>query len=76
MSRSYKKHPIFTDNSDAGEKKSWKKIFNKKLRRSSKYIDIPDGGYYKKCNESYYICDFKSVPDWDDPDNVRKARMK
>lgn len=75
MSRSYK-YPIFKDNDGAGKKKSWKTIFNRKLRRNKKYFDIPDGNSYKKINDSWIICDYKfryseesSTPPW-------KAKMK
>ena len=35
-------------------------MFNRRIRRSSdpKYQDIPNGGAYKKLNNSWEICDY------------------
>ena len=53
MSRSYKKTPCYQDNA------GMKKIFNRRLRRSSKCQDIPSGKAYRKMNETYNQCDYK-----------------
>lgn len=54
MSRSYKKHAYIP----VGDK-SWKKIYNRKLRRTNKYnYDIPNNiGLYKRENNSWNIVD-------------------
>lgn len=54
MSRSYKKHPWATDNSD---KKIHKKIANRRVRRFNR--DIANGKAYRKLYESWEICDWK-----------------
>lgn len=74
MTRSRKKHPMWTDNPDAGEKKSWKKIFNRRIRRSQKTTDISNGCEYKKLNNSYDICDYKWFPY--DEEIAKKAGRK
>lgn len=53
MSRSYKKTPCYQDNC------GMKKIFNRRLRRSSKCQDIPSGKAYRKVNETWNQCDYK-----------------
>ena len=60
MSRSYKKHPIIKY---AGNK-DYKKRFNRKLRRTTKIDDIPNGNAYKKMNESWEINDIVSRYTW------------
>lgn len=56
MSRSYKKFPLVKDKNPG-----MKQLANRKFRRSNKFDDIPmnEHGYYKKCMESYDICDYK-----------------
>ena len=49
MSRSVKKNPYSTDN-----KKFYKKLSNKKVRKYKKY-EIKNGKSYKKIYSSYYI---------------------
>lgn len=55
MSRSYRKHPFIADRNPF-----LKKMFNRRLRRKSNKIpfDMPNGGRYKRLNDSYDICDF------------------
>lgn len=53
MSRSYKKHPYFLMIGD----KSFKKIYNRRIRRTHLVDDIDSGGSYKKFNDSWNICD-------------------
>lgn len=63
MSRSFKKHPGFQICGD----KSFKKIFNRRIRRAKKLDDIPNGGAYKKLNDSYEIADYKEIgPKWEE----------
>jgi hypothetical protein len=52
MSRSYKKHPIYKDNTGSDNKTD----FNRRLRRTR--TDVPNGSHYKKENESWDICDW------------------
>ena len=53
MSRSYKKYPIVKDSCD----KAMKRFANKKVRHIE---ELPKkGNAYKKCFESYDICDWK-----------------
>jgi len=54
MSRSYKKHPGYTD-SPHGDHKRWA---NKVVRRTR---DITDGCLYKKHYPQWDICDFKCI---------------
>lgn len=65
MSRSYKKFPICKD--PAG--KFMKRFANKKVRHT---LDIPSGGSYKKCFESWDISDWcwiwtkdQAIKDWE-----------
>ena len=65
MSRSYKKFPICKD--PAG--KFMKRFANKRVRHT---LDIPSGGSYKKCFESWDISDWcwiwtreQAIKDWD-----------
>lgn len=58
MTRSYKKHGFVHG---AGHDGSWKKIFNRRLRRNDKFNDIPDGGAYKKLNCSWSISDWPCI---------------
>jgi hypothetical protein len=73
MSRSYKKHPVCKDSANQEEKR----IANKKVRHT---LNIPSGGSYKKCYESWNISDWcwrwtkeEAIRDWEkaqeDPDN-------
>lgn len=54
MSRSWKKNKW----SKVGDP-SFKKIFNRKIRRNSKYMDLPSGNAYRKVNDSWDICDYR-----------------
>lgn len=60
MSRSYKKHKWFKCENDS----TWKKIFNRRLRRSNKCKNIPQGSGYKKINCSDKICYYKIECSW------------
>ena len=51
MSRSYKKFPVRKQQAD----KDMKRFANKAVRRTE---DIPNGGSYKKCFESWEISDW------------------
>lgn len=62
MSRSYKKHNIIKCAGDT----SFKKIYNRKLRRTTKLDEIPNGKAYKRMNESWEIYDFISRCSWED----------
>ncbi len=53
MSRSYRKGYQCAGNKD------FKKIFNRRLRRSQKCQDIPNGAAYKRFNCSYDISDYR-----------------
>lgn len=59
MSRSYKKHPVYTDGRN-GQKKS-KRYANKKVRHSK---NVPNGKYYKRYFCSYDIHDYVSRWTW------------
>ena len=59
MSRSYKKG--FQGYGD----KKMKKIFNRRLRRSQKCKDIPNGSAYKKFNCSWKICEDRGFVTWE-----------
>ena len=52
MSRSYKKHPVVT----CAKNKKGKKEANKKVRKTD---DIGNNSNYKKCFNSWDICDYK-----------------
>lgn len=54
MSHSYRHHYVFKTAGD----KSMKKIFNRRLRRSQRCCNIPNGNAYKKYNNSWYIADY------------------
>lgn len=71
MSRSYKKFPVCKQPAN----KYVKRCANKKVRRT---LDIPNGGSYRKCFESWDISDWcwiwtkdQAIKDWestkDDP---------
>ena len=50
MSRSKRKNPFHTRvPTSVGEMKAWKKMINRKIRRSR--VDIFNGGYVKKMSE-------------------------
>jgi len=53
MSRSYKKHPVYSDHWEG--KKFTKKWANRKIRHSK---DIPNGKQYHKFYESWNIADY------------------
>lgn len=84
MSRSYRHSDYIKSCGD----KSYKKIFNRRLRRSSKCSNpdsIPAGNAYKKFNESYDIVDYRFDSSWeefrkwntvDEPENKAYARWK
>lgn len=64
MSRSYHHHlthmPCCYD-------KSWKKLYNRRLRRAFKNdLDFPNGNHYRKLNESWNIVDFRCDVSWED----------
>lgn len=61
MSRSYKKHNWFKCAGDT----SMKKLFNRRIRRNKKYIDIPDGNAYRKLNCSWDIADYRFDGSWE-----------
>ena len=54
MSRSYKKHPVVSD--DWTSKKLAKRWANKKIRKDK---DIPSGKYYRRKYETWYIRDYR-----------------
>lgn len=60
MSRSYKKHPIYTDGSPHTTKEM-KKFANKTVRNAK---DVPNGKAYRKYSESYNIHDFVNRWTW------------
>ena len=62
MSRSYKKHPYFLMIGD----KSFKKIYNRRIRRAHLADDVNSGGSYKKLNDSWDICDCKCYYPWEE----------
>lgn len=70
MSRSYRHHYIFKTAGD----KSFKKIFNRRLRRSSKCENIPDGNAYRKYNNSWEIADY--VYRYNDYEEYREANKE
>ena len=58
MSRSYKKNPVVTD--DSQHKKYMKRIANKVVRRRLKDAeDLPTRLPHKKMTETWMICDYK-----------------
>lgn len=65
MSRSYKKFPVCKDSAN----KFMKRYANKKVRHT---LDIPNGGSYRKCFESWNISDWcwiwtkdQAIEDWE-----------
>lgn len=62
MSRSIKKRAWIKDNQHS------KKIFNRRIRRSMKDLDLPSGNYYKRLNDSWEQCDYKFPVDKEDCD--------
>lgn len=65
MSRSYRHSNYVKCCGD----KSYKKVFNRRLRRSSKYSSpdsIPAGNAYRKLNESYDIVDYRFDSSWEE----------
>ena len=56
MSRSFKKSPCCPI---ASKDETAKKRFNRRIRRTMKIDDIPDGAAYRKLNDSYDISDGK-----------------
>ena len=58
MSRSYKKNPVVTD--DSQHKKAMKRIANRTVRRRIKNVeDMPARLPHKKMTETWMICDYK-----------------
>ena len=77
MSRSYKKHPYYTDGSPKTTKEK-KKFANKRVRN---YEDLPDGAAYKKISESWDIHDYanrwtweEAKKTWEDEDSYLRKR--
>ena len=62
MSRSFKK--IGHCKSEKSCKKG-KQFANRRLRRKGINFEIPNGKAYKKLNESWDICDYKSIETWE-----------
>lgn len=62
MSRSYKHHPYFKCAGDT----SYKKLFNRWLRRTTDIDDIPDGNAYKKKYCSWFIADYIFDGSWEE----------
>lgn len=60
MSRSYRKGIQCCGD------KVFKKIFNRRLRRSQKCEDIPSGSAYKKFNQTWLIADDRFSVTWED----------
>lgn len=60
MSRSYKKHNWCKCAGDS----SMKKLFNRRIRRSKKFEDIPNGNAYKKLSCSWEIADYRFDSSW------------
>lgn len=61
MSRSYKKYNW----AKCGGDSSYKKIYNRRIRRALKNEDISSGSYYKKLNNSYNIVDYAFDASWE-----------
>lgn len=68
MGKTYKKTPILK----SSENRDSKKIFNRKLRRSSEVELEGKGNYYKKLNNSYDICDYSQYWSEDEKAFVEK----
>ena len=62
MSRSYKKVGYCKCERSC---KKGKQFANRRLRRKGINFEIPDGKAYKKLNESWDICDYKSIETWE-----------
>lgn len=62
MSRSYKHHPYFKCAGDT----SYKKLFNRWLRRTKDIDEIPDGNAYKKMYCSWEIADYIFDASWEE----------
>lgn len=63
MSRSYRRSEIIKYAGDT----SWKKIFNRKLRRKYKNdLDFPNYNAYRKMNESWSIADVRTLITFED----------
>lgn len=63
MSRSYRRSEIIKYAGDT----SWKKIFNRKLRRKYKNdLDFPNYNAYRKMNESWSIADVRALITFED----------
>ena len=62
MSRSFKKHPVYTDG--RGGRKPWKRIANKVIRNHKSYLQ--DGKNYKKLYCSYDIHDYICRCSWEE----------
>jgi protein tyrosine/serine phosphatase len=70
MSRSYKKTPICKDNGHSFEKRQ----SNKNVRKYKK--ELSNGNLYRKCYNSYNICDYKSYYIYDDKDHMKYHKWK
>lgn len=73
MSRSYKKSPVRKQPADQANKRA----ANRRVRRTK---DIPNGGSYKKCYESWEISDWgwwsskqDAINDWNESLSRRKT---
>ena len=65
MSRSYKHNVVIKCAKDPW----YKKHFSRKIRRSNKFQDIPNGNAYKKLNCSWDICDYACRAEFNDAKN-------
>lgn len=79
MSRSRKKAAVVKDNDGPGKKRFWKRLANRRFRRTPVADDevcIQDSRQYKHGVDSWDICDyaFHWDPDWSAPEY--KFRMK
>jgi hypothetical protein len=63
MSRSYKKHPVCTDNRHSG---STKRIVNRSIRAHQRAHpeDIANGGHYRRFWCSWDICEYRFRTSW------------
>lgn len=69
MSRSYRRSEIIKYAGDT----SWKKIFNRKLRRKYKNdLDFPNYNAYRKMNESWSIADVRTLITFEDYKDLYK----
>jgi hypothetical protein len=67
MSRSYNKQGLWKDHCRAGSAKGWKKLANRKFRRTFSLDSTRDRQYYRKCTRmSWDIHDYKFLTDKED----------